>query len=167
MKYTYKLLVIIVLAFLFLFLYDRYRVVPEIFFNQINLYSWEGKQVFLKSNGKFQLVVFWQTWCGDCHEGMPKVSAALFSKPNIEGIAITNEPFEKQLSHQAKLGNWDFLRVDSERDRTILALQDLGVYSFPTYFLLNPSGEKIWSCIGNVDTDEVNRLIQTKEVSVP
>lgn len=157
--YGYRIGLLLAVSSLIAGLYIHFKIPPDILFDKVKLYGKENKLVTLNSNQKMRLVAFWQTWCRDCHQNMPAISNYFSKYTNVELIAISNEPFEKQELHEDNLGSWLFLRIISTTERPIQELQDLGVNSFPMYFLLDPAGKTVWSHAGSIKPDEIRHLI--------
>jgi thiol-disulfide isomerase/thioredoxin len=102
----------------------------------------QGNTISLNDyQGKYVLLDFWGTWCGPCIDALP-VLKDVYNTYNdtLEIIGIANELDREKFENFVKKENinWPQIPEVFEQDREI---QDLySVYSYPTYYLINPEG---------------------------
>lgn len=116
-----------------------------------NPISWEtmkGKKVFLN---------FWATWCKPCIVEMPSMSEAaeqlgedyVFLAASYEDLAKIQKFAEKQ--------DFTFQFV-----HTKTPIESLNIYSLPTTFLINSSGELVETVIGSQEWNQTEAMNQLK-----
>lgn len=140
-------------------LYRAYKMPPELNEKASELVNEEGTTAQISDfKGKYILVNYFQTWCGECIqelEGMDALQTKV-GKDRIKVMLISDEPWEKIKRFKEKYCN----TLDYYQSAKTLNSQNIRV--FPTSFLLNPSGEVILSKIHSVewDSNEVLQLIK-------
>ena len=124
--------------------YIRKTVPPKIKFQTSDLQlTGNNKQIKINDlKGKVVIVSFFQTWCGSCIQEMYVFDelVAKINSPNLKILCISDEDEEliKVLQSRFTLGNILFAHSTK-------SLASLGVYVYPTTYLLNKKGEVILS----------------------
>ena len=137
------------------FLYKRYRVPPAINLPVISLTDLHGNAVSLQSYSGHPLFInFFATWCGPCMRELPDL-ADLKSKladENLQVVCISEDPLEKLQTLQERLGDGVTIL------HTTKPFHDINVYTYPTNYIYNAKGQKIYEKVGPDDW-ESNELV--------
>lgn len=120
----------------------------------------DGKRVALSElGGKVVLVDFWATWCGPCVYAMPALQAvhARYEADGFRVLGVNQEPgqTEKVRRFMTERG----LTFDTVVDDGPIA-RGWGVYTFPTSFLVDRTGEVRQAYRGPVGEDRLRRDIE-------
>lgn len=118
-----------------------------------------GKQIQLRDlEGNYVFLDFWGTWCQPCRAEIPELKAIYneFNTKNFKIIGIANDKIEtlKKYIEDNDI-RWD--QIVQENDKTIIT--DYMVISYPTTFLIDPSGEIIEKNINSKNLRERLREI--------
>lgn len=142
--------------------YIRKTVVPEMKFQTSELVSVpDNKKTTIKElNGNVVLVSFFQTWCGPC-AGEVRVLDQLASKLNSDQfkvLYVSDEDADKISSFQARFFSNHITYTQSTETAA-----DLGIYVFPTTYLLNKNGEVVNSKLEGynwvLEKDAIEKLL--------
>jgi thiol-disulfide isomerase/thioredoxin len=123
------------------FFYKRYHVPPAIDMPAITLTDLSGNKVTLQSySGKPLFVSFFATWCGPCIQEMPDLIdlKAKLSDKNLTIVCISDEPIEKLQKVETYAGD-QLIFLHSET-----SLHDIGIYTYPTNYIFNAKGKKVY-----------------------
>jgi len=108
--------------------------------------------------GKYVLVNYFQTWCGDCIQELESMDTLQMKvgKDGIKILVISDEPWKKITRFKEKYCN------TLAYYQSIKTLNSQNIRVFPTSFLLDPNGELILSKIHSFkwDSEEVLHLIK-------
>ena len=112
--------------------------------------------------GKVVLIDFWGTWCLPCRAGMPGLKSIAHRHANdpFVLVSISNDPDKTAVVDFVAKNEMTWPQVWDERQDII---RRCGVDSYPTYLLLDPSGEVIYSRKGwghNTDIDIARQVAQ-------
>ena len=100
----------------------------------IDLEKYSGKRVFIN---------FWATWCKPCREEMPSIKEAMniLKDEKVEFFFASDETKEQiEDFKEAYDYNFNYVRVEN--------VASLGIMGLPTTFILNRSGELVFSEMG-------------------
>ena len=92
-----------------------------------------------KLKGKYVLVSYFQTGCGDCVREIPSIRL-LQTKVGAEKLAVvfvSDETDSQIQAFQQRFG------MGLQMFKTNISLKKLGIHAYPTTFLLDPSGKII------------------------
>jgi thiol-disulfide isomerase/thioredoxin len=133
-------------------LYKRYRIPPVLDMPALALTDLDGHRVSLQSYYGHPLFInFFATWCGPCMRELPDL-AELQNKlagQKLQVICICDEPVEKLQSLKSRLGDkLIILHSDS-------SFHDIGVYTYPTNYIFNAKGQKVYEKVNPDDWDNV------------
>ncbi len=137
----------------------RHNVVPELPFYAQDLKKEDGSLVKARSlKGKYILVSYFQSWCGDCARELPSIEKLQsdVGKEKINVVLVSDE---------------DFVKINKFRNhfksqlpfyQSINAFDKIGIHVFPTTYLLSPEGEILLSKLEGYDwaSKDVLKLIQ-------
>ncbi len=108
--------------------------------------------------GKYILVSYFQTWCGDCIQELKSIDDLQIKagKENIKIIMISDEPWTKISRFKEKYCN----TLDYYQSKESLRSQ--GIHIFPTTFLLDRNGNTLISKTQRFDwsSDDVLKRIK-------
>jgi thiol-disulfide isomerase/thioredoxin len=144
-KYQNKIItaiVIILLSGLAIRSFIHKNYPPKMGFNATELITVDGnKKITINDyRGSVVIVSCFQTWCGDCAGETPVINqlATTINSEKFKVIYITDEGNDKLNSFRSRLPSDKILFTYSAK-----SLASLGVYVYPTTFLLNKSGDVI------------------------
>jgi thiol-disulfide isomerase/thioredoxin len=154
-----KLIGGILLAVLLIFGINKFlrnKIPPKMGFNAAQLKTVDdNKKITINDYlGKVVIVSCFQTWCSDCAQETPILNqlATKINNPNFQVIYITDEGSEKLPSFRNRLASDKILFTYSEK-----SLESLGIYVYPTTFLINAKGDVVKTKLEGYDwlKDEV------------
>ncbi|HVX85243.1 MAG TPA: TlpA disulfide reductase family protein [Phycisphaerae bacterium] len=119
--------------------------------------------------GKVILVDFWATWCPPCQITLPEVQKAYakYHDRGLEVIGVSCDPDEAKLNSFIKDHEmpWPQLREESQKDektRWNPVATKLGVWTIPTFFLIDRNGIVSSSDLGGQFEKKVEALLAEK-----
>jgi len=130
--------------------YKSYKLPPQLNKETTELVSETGVSVQISDfKGKYVLVSYFQTWCGDCVQELESMDTLQnrVGKDRIKVMLISDEPWEKIRRFKQKYGN------TLEYYQSAKTLKSQNIRVFPTSFLLDPSGTIILSKINSFEWD--------------
>lgn len=146
----------ILLALFALYFLKRKFYVPQIEKEKLQLQYFDGTPVnFEKLKGKVVVLNFWQTWCGPCVGEMPNLNNMPAKWADIEVLCITNETKSQVNPFIEKYPNIHFVYVKD--------LDAANITQFPTTYILNKQGAKVFSKIGSKEWDDDNFIATLKK----
>jgi cytochrome c biogenesis protein CcmG/thiol:disulfide interchange protein DsbE len=131
------------LIFATLYFLKRKFIVPQLDTNQLVFQDYSTKQQldFQSFPNKIIVLNFWQTWCGPCIQELPSLNKMSILEEDIIVLAISDEPLEKIQAYQMKYPNIVFLKIEN--------FSSTNITQFPTTYIYNKSGTKVFSHIGS------------------
>lgn len=162
---TKKIINIIVIAAVItvsVFMYMRYNVPPDITSYEIE-YMVDGQPAKVSDlQGQNVVIAFYAAWCGTCHREFPHLIAASKEMAEDDFIFIaltddTTEDIEKMRRHYG---------VTFGMHKLSLTLKENQIYSLPTTYVLNKSGEIVFKKVEEIDwsdaafRQEIRQLVQ-------
>ncbi len=137
----------------------RHNVVPSIPLSENKLIDTLGQSVELKDlRGRFVLVSYFQTWCGDCIREIPNIQhlQEKVGKDKLRVLLVSDEGWAK-INEFKKRRKYNLDYYLSEK-----SLTEQGINVFPTTYLIDPNGKVIMSKLEQYDWDneEVIHLIK-------
>lgn len=134
----------------------QYKIPPKMGFNAAQMIGVDdNKKITINDYlGKVVIVSCFQTWCGSCAAETPVLNqlATNLNDPNFKVIYVTDESNDKLTSFRSNLASDKILFTYSEK-----SLNNLGIYVYPTTFLINKKGEVVKTKLEGFDwlQDEV------------
>jgi thiol-disulfide isomerase/thioredoxin len=126
--------------------YSKYRIAPDIVSQNFYITDKENHIVpFSSMYGQNVFVVFFASWCGPCMKEMQQLEAVKnkLDTDEFRYIALTDESFDKiERFVMHTKSSFEFYR-------TMTPVKQIGIYTFPTIFLINQKGEIVFSHTGN------------------
>ncbi len=109
-------------------------------------------------DGKYLVVSYVQSWCGDCYRELPSLSAlqSKIGKERLQVVLVSDEDWQKiHLLQKRSESDLPFFRSAKE-------FSDYGIRYFPTTVLLSPERKVLMIREEGYDWNgpEVHRLIQ-------
>jgi thiol-disulfide isomerase/thioredoxin len=160
--------IIITIAILLILIYAvrkymQHRIPPKMGFNAAQLITVDdNKKITINDYlGKVVIISCFQTWCGDCAKETPIINqlTANLNSTDFKAIYITDEGNDKLASFRARLASDKILFSYSEK-----SLESLGIYVYPTTFLINKKGEVVKTKLEGYDwlleENYINKLIK-------
>ncbi|HVS71117.1 MAG TPA: TlpA disulfide reductase family protein [Phycisphaerae bacterium] len=128
-----------------------------------------GKFSSADYKGKVILVDFWATWCPPCRITLPEVQKAYakYHDQGLEVMGVSCDYDEAALNSFIKdhAMPWPQLREESQKDektRWNPVAAKLGVWTIPTYFLIDRNGVVSSSDVGGQFEKKVETLLAEK-----
>lgn len=148
----YLVLIIVVAIFI-----KRKFIVPKVAISDLELVEIQTNTPidFTKLDDKVVLVNFWQTWCGPCIHEMPSLNEMSETWDGIIVYCATDEPVEKLGSFIQQYPNIHFVSIDN--------ISALGISQYPTTYIYNKEGVKVFSKIGAKDWADPNFIATLKK----
>lgn len=142
LKYIFTSIAFIILAVIAVRYYIHKTYPPDMGFKATELITVDGniKTSINDFKGNVVIVSCFQTWCGACAGETPVLNklAANLKDEKFSIIYITDETGEKLQSFRARLASDRIIFTYS-----LKSLASLGIYVYPTTFLLNKRGEVV------------------------
>ena len=155
---------VLVLVFLSLllgvvgFYYQRYKLAPTIELPAIELTDLNGQSVPMAMySGKPLFISFFATWCGPCRRELPEL-AVMHRLLSLNIIAVSDEPIEKLKEIQPQLG------LDVVILHSIKPLHDIGIYTFPTNYIFNREGKRVYAQTKPEDWTDATVVEQVRKI---
>ncbi|MGZ4056286.1 MAG: TlpA family protein disulfide reductase [Bacteroidia bacterium] len=133
--------------------YKAYKTVPALPAYENDLTDEQGHVVKLSDlKGKYVLISYFQTWCGDCIKELPTIDALQMKlgKEKLRVLMVSDESTEKINRFKERCNTLDYYQSNKP-------LREISIRVFPTTYLLNKDGVIIMSKINGFDwsSDEV------------
>lgn len=144
------------LAVVVLYFLKQKFYVPSINQNKLQLATYNNHPISLTDyKGEVVVLNFWQTWCGPCVHEMPSLNEMPLKWNQIKVIAVSDEPFSKVQKFQEKYPNIEFVQI--------LNFNETNVSQFPTTYIFNKKGVKVYSKIGSKNWVEDDFIAMLKK----
>lgn len=118
-------------------------------------YNEEGLVDLSAYPDKIVLVNFWQTWCAPCIHEMPSLNDMNQVWDGIQVICVSDEPYLKVQRYIEQYPNIHFVSIES--------IGKLGISQYPTSYIYNSEGAKVYSKIGAKDWSDPNFIAMLKK----
>lgn len=114
--------------------------------------------------GKLIILNFWATWCTYCITETPDLVelARKYKGKSVQFLGI-NATHLDQLEAIQSFANEYAISYPVLLDQTGDVHKSFQVQSFPTTFIIDPTGTIVWKKLGAVTSPEIERQIQTWE----
>lgn len=148
----YTTLIVVVALFV-----KRKFIVPQVKVDDLQFFDFHNNTSISVADYSNRVVVvnFWQTWCGPCIQEMPSLNEMTGVWDGLIVFCVTDESVEKVADFIVKYPNIHFVKVNS--------ISDFGITQFPTTFIYNKSGSKVFSKIGGKDWADPNFIATLKK----
>ena len=146
MKKIVSAVLMLTVVFTSIFLYQKYRIAPGIKFETLELTDISGKDVKLGNyHNKKLFLNFFASWCGSCITEFPALDSAagLLIPDNFLFIAISDDPLPVLNRVYEHVNTKHIIFLHSAKK-----LKDLGVFTYPTSYLLNNKGNVVFKKTG-------------------
>lgn len=138
------------------FLIKRNKTAPELEFSGLKLTDAEGVEYLISEfDGRPVLLNFWQTWCGPCIKEMPSFNNMPGKWNDLVVFIITDEDFSLWQKYPAMYPDVTFVKMET-------SMLEIGVKTFPTTYLLNSKGEKVYDKVGAREWDSASVIKELK-----
>lgn len=130
--------------------YLRKTIAPEMKFqtSELQLTVSKTKTSINDLKGNVIIVSFFQTWCGSCIQEMYTFDELIttVNSPNFKILCISDEDTDRILTLQERFSTGKIRFANSGA-----SLSSLGIFVYPTTYLLNKKGEVIQSRLEGYD----------------
>lgn len=126
----------------------KHHVSPSLPISKHSLSDGQGKIINVQDfKGKYVLVSYFQTWCGDCIRELPDIEQLQnrFGTEKLQVLLISDEGWEKINNFKARHNDRLPYYLSSA------SLDELGISVYPTTYLLDPKGEVLLSKLEKYD----------------
>lgn len=141
------------------FTYWKFRIPHGIDFARLEVVSLEGKRIRFselatKSNTPV-IVIFGQSWCHDCHSDMLSLHTARARFYPRSRVLILSDEYSSTVRAWQKEMHLPF-----EYFQLTQPLDELGVFAYPTTYVLGENLRVVYSKVGSVEwqSQEIRRL---------
>ena len=140
-----------------LFFLKRKFIVPKVDLNELKFTEYNTSSVLTLNIEKDKVVVvnFWQTWCGPCLQEMPSLNEMSEKWTDLKVYCVSDESAEKMIPFQKNYPNITFVRIEE--------MSEYGITQFPTTYIYNKQGTKVFSKIGGNDWSDDNFIATLKK----
>ena len=146
----------VILTLLTLYFLKRKFIVPTLDTESISLQTYQNEDINLADyKGKVVVINFWQTWCGPCIGEMKHLDDMTNQWGDIAVLAVSDEPLSKTKSFTEKYQNINFVSINS--------MSEANISQFPTTYILNKKGVKVYSKIGAKNWADKNFISTLKK----
>ncbi|MCB0761342.1 MAG: redoxin domain-containing protein [Flavobacteriales bacterium] len=151
---------LVILVAVAAFYFKRYRIAPNIAEKRVVFQTPHGLDSLDSFLDKNLVLIFYAGWCGTCHREMPGLvqAYAKLKEANFEVIGLTDDREEVIDKFRSNYG------IAFPMYKLSGTLQDVGVYTLPTTFVMNSKGEVVFEHVEYMDwTDPavVQEVIQS------
>lgn len=161
-KKIINIAVVAIVITISVFFYMRYRVAPDITSFEIT-YAVDGQNAKVSDlQGRNVVIAFYAAWCGTCHREFPHLIAAAeeMAADDFVFIALTDDTPEDIDKMKAHYG------VPFGMHKLSKSLKENQIFSLPTTYVLNKSGEIVFKKVEEIDwsdaafRQEIRQLVQ-------
>lgn len=160
-KFWINLICFILGGILLIYLIVKYRVAPDIKFQNLQLKTPEGQVVHLTDyKGKVIFINFWETWCGPCVQEMPTIEKARQQMDSSKMVFITiAEEDPATISNFRDKHDYHFNYFLSEKK-----FSEIGINTYPTSYIIDKNGNIALTKIGGEDWSTPEMLSWMREL---
>ena len=129
---------------------------------EMDLQDINGKKFDRNSlNGKYILVSYFKSWCGDCIREIPSIRLlqTKVGEENLAVVFISDEADSKISAFRQRFG------AELEILKTNIPFKNLGIHAYPTTFLLDPNGKILMQKQEGFDWSKVEVLEKVKALN--
>ncbi len=161
-KFWINLVCFILGGILLAYLIVKYRVAPDIKFNDLPLKTPEGQVVHLSDyKDKVIFINFWETWCGPCNQEMPGIEKARQQMDSTKMVFITiAEEDPGLISNFRDRHDYHFHYFISGKK-----FSEIGINTYPTSYIIDKDGKIVVTKIGGVEWDAPEMLKLMKDLT--
>lgn len=159
-KTAFIILFTIVIVYFIINLY-RSRT-QQSFFNHADIEDFQGRKVDLHAfQGKYVLVEVYGTWCIDCIKSLPGLLSMyeIMKKEGWEFVGLNNDEISKTeefIKHR---------RINFPCFHLVTNYKRLGIYSIPTYFVLDRQGNVVFRSSRQYDWTEEENIEMLRKIA--
>lgn len=115
------------------------------------LKTMEGKTLSLSQyRGKYCVLDFWASWCGDCRRDMPEMKRIYdqFSKQGVQFVGISFDTRKEAWQNAVEKYGISYPQVSELKNmREASITKTYGIHWIPSYVLVGPDGKVILSTV--------------------
>ncbi len=155
-KKLWDILFYVLLFLITLFIVKKKVFVPKIDTTTLNIYTLDQSKIDLNTlKGKVIVLNFWQTWCGPCKKELPSLNQMKDEWSDLYVISISDEDINLLKDYEILYPNIQFASTSS--------LKNIGINQYPTTYILNKKGIKVYSKIGAKNWSDSNFIAKLKQ----
>lgn len=157
LKKIWNIVFYAVLIGLAIYFVKRKFIVPSIAAEELIFQNYKVPETVQLADYQEKIVVvnFWQTWCGPCIHEMPSLNQMNEIWGGLQVICVSDEPYAKVSKYIEIYPNIDFVTVEN--------FNRFGVTQFPTTYIYNSEGAKVYSKIGSKNWSDPNFIATLKK----
>lgn len=132
-------------------------------FNQVDIEDFQGRKVSLDAfQGKYVLIDVYGTWCIDCIKSLPGLLSMyeVLKKEGWEVVGLNNDEISKTeefIKHR---------RVNFPCFHLVPNYKRLGIYSIPTYFVLDRQGHVVFRSSNQYDWTKEENIDMLRKIAL-
>ncbi len=126
----------------------------------------DGHRISLSDyRGKWVLVNYWATWCGECIAELPALSKLAQEEPNLVVLGLTDEKITAQKLQTFLVAHpvsFPMAIIAKDAVPKELPASAFGLQMRPISYLIGPDGKVVDRFLGGIDTEKLKRHIQDR-----
>jgi peroxiredoxin len=147
-------LLVLLGALIALFYYNKYKMVPSIDIQKLEIVNEAGETFDINSlKGKKLIISFYASWCGNCIEELREINKIKETElKDIEVVCLTDESLEKLNGFKERTGYpYLFLKLKKQ-------FPEIGINSIPVTYIVNEKMEVVEEYLGYIQWNDASTV---------